>query len=210
MNEWNIQSRAHACQSCHQAFADQQPYHTLLFDEKQIYRRLDICDACWTNQFSHGASEGKGFVSRWQGIYEMPPAAPPDPIQRETAESLLRKLLELNDPKHAAAAFILAVMLERKRLLKVKEQLVRDGQRTFVYEQPRTGDLFTIADPNLQLHLLEAVQRDVADLLEHGLNPAPTDAGGPLPAPSAPDAGAEIPSAAPTDAAEDPSEAAVR
>ena len=62
-------------------------------------------------------------------------------------------------------------MLERKRILKVKEQIVRDGKRVFIYEQPGTGDVFTIADPDLHLDQLEAVQRDVAALLEHGLNP---------------------------------------
>ena len=62
-------------------------------------------------------------------------------------------------------------MLERKRLLKVKEQLVRDGHRVFIYEHPKTGDIFTIVDPALQLNQLEQVQRDVAALLEHGLNP---------------------------------------
>jgi hypothetical protein len=85
---------------------------------------------------------------------------------------LLRKLIEQNDPLHAAAAYILAVMLERKRILKVKEQLKRDGHRVFVYEHPKTGDIFTIADPDLHLNQLEAVQRDVAQLLEHGMNPA--------------------------------------
>ena len=64
-------------------------------------------------------------------------------------------------------------MLERKRLLKVKEQVVRDGQRVFIYEQPKTGDIFTIIDPRLQLNQLEAVQQDVAALLEHGLNLPP-------------------------------------
>jgi hypothetical protein len=63
------------------------------------------------------------------------------------------------------------VMLERKRILKVKEQIVRDGQRVFIYEQPKTGDIFTIADPNLRLDQLEEVQRDVAMLLEQGVNP---------------------------------------
>jgi hypothetical protein len=62
-------------------------------------------------------------------------------------------------------------MLERKRILKVKEQIVRDGKRVFIYEQPKTGDIFTIADPNLRLDQLEEVQRDVAMLLEQGLNP---------------------------------------
>ena len=61
-------------------------------------------------------------------------------------------------------------MLERKRLLKVKEQLDREGQRIFIYEQPKSGDLFTVADPALQLDQLQEVQSLVADLLEHGLN----------------------------------------
>ena len=94
-----------------------------------------------------------------------------DPIHRETAETLLRKLVEQNDPRRAPAMFILAVMLERKRVFKVKEQIVRDGRRVFIYEQPGTGDMFTIADPDLRLDQLEQVQRDVAALLEHGLNP---------------------------------------
>jgi hypothetical protein len=42
----------------------------------------------------------------------------------------------------------------------------------FIYEQPKTGDIFTIADPNLRLDQLEEVQRDVAMLLEQGVNPA--------------------------------------
>jgi hypothetical protein len=172
MNEWNIQSRAHACQACARSFADQQHYHTVLCDEKSEFLRLDICEPCWQAQYSQGASDRKGFVSHWQGVFEVPPAAPPEAIQKENAESLLRKLIQLNDPHYAAAGYILAVMLERKRLLKVKEQLSRDGQRLFIYEQPKTGDVFTIADPNLQLNQLEEVQRMVGALLEHGLNPA--------------------------------------
>ena len=176
--EWNIQSRAHACSACAKSFSDKQSYHTLLYDERGDLKRLDICDQCWQAQHSNGARERKGFISYWHGIYEAPPP-PSDPIQKENAESVLRKLVELKDPKYGAASYILAVMLERKRLLKVKEELVRDGQRVFVYEQPRTGDVFTILDPNLQLNQLEVVQREVASLLEHGLNaPAPEGASG--------------------------------
>ena len=171
MNEWNIQSRASACESCARPFADKQPLHTLLSDERaEQLRRMDVCEACWQNQFSDGARQRKGFISHWQTVYEAP-APPTDPIQKETAETLLRKLIEQNDPRYAPAGYILAVMLERKRILKVKEQIVRDGKRVFIYEQPATGDVFTIADPDLRLDQLEAVQRDVAALLEHGLNP---------------------------------------
>ena len=171
MIDWNLQARSHLCQACAQHFHDQQQYHTLLFDEKRDYLRLDVCEACWQRQYSQGASDRKGFISHWQGIYEAPPAAPPDAIQKDTAESLLRKLTEQNDPQYRAACYILAVMLERKRLLKIKTQSQIAGRRVFVYEQPRTGDVFTVPDPNLQLDQLDEVQRMVAQLLEHGLNP---------------------------------------
>ena len=176
MDNWNIQSRAKACQACSQLFADKQVYHTLLFDVPPDLRRSDVCETCWQKQNTGDTRNRTGFISHWQGIYEAPLKT--DPIQKETAETLLRKLIEQNDPRYAPAGYILAVMLERKRVLKVKEQVVHDGKRVFIYEQPTTGDVFTIADPNLRLDQLEAVQRDVAALLEHGLNP-------PAPAPAA-------------------------
>jgi hypothetical protein len=190
MTEWNIQSRAQACAACGKAFADREVFHTLLFDEKADFRRSDICQACWQKQYSEGARDRKGFISYWHGVFAAPTPAV-EAIQKENAESLLRKLIELNDPRYIPAGYILAVMLERKRLLKVKEQLMRDGQRVFIYEQPGTGDVFTIIDPALQLNQLEQVQHDVAHLLEHGLNPSapppPTDAQ------AAPAAAADVP-----------------
>jgi len=186
MNEWNIQSRASACESCATPFADKQSLHTLLFDETPELRRMDVCDNCWQNQFSQGARDRKGFLSHWQTIYEAP-TPQVDAIHKDTAETLLRKLIEQNDPRYAPAGYILAVMLERKRILKVKEQIVRDGKRVFIYEQPKTGDIFTIADPNLRLDQLEQVQRDVAQLLEHGLNSPAVEnsSASPIPAESA-------------------------
>ena len=87
---------------------------------------------------------------------------------------------EANEDRHVAARYILAVMLERKRILKVRDQVRQEGKRFFVYEHMGNGDAYTILDPQLQLHQLEEVQREVAHLLEHGLTP-PT-AAEPVPA----------------------------
>ena len=171
MNEWNIQSRAHACTACEKLFADRQNYHTALFDDHAEFRRYDLCEECWQRDFGSDARERKGFISHWHGVYEAP-VVRAEAIQKENAETLLRKLIERNEPRFGPAAFILAVMLERKRLLKVKEQFVRDGRRVFIYEQPKTGDVFTITDPDLHLNQLQQVQHDVAHLLEHGLDAA--------------------------------------
>lgn len=186
MAEWNIQSRAHACQGCGREFKPGETLHTLLFDARGAYERLDVCQACWESQHAQGSNHRRGFVSHWQGTYDPPPAAEPDPIQKETAETLLRKLIERNDPLHAGAVFILAVMLERKRLLKAKAQTTESGRRMLIYEHARTGDVLTVTDPELQLDQLEAVQRDVATLLEQGLPNADTPNAPPASAPEPP------------------------
>lgn len=200
MTEWNIQSRSHACQTCEKPFADKTVYHTVLTDQHQQYLRLDVCGECWQSNYVEGVAERKGFISHWQGVYHAPPPKPPEAIQRETAEGLLRKLIEANDPSHGPACYILAVMLERKRLLKVKEQFQREGERVFIYEQPGTGDLFTITDPNLQLNQLEAVQKDISQLLAHGLTPPPAEAAS-APSPSETAPAESVPAVADADAA---------
>lgn len=176
MLEWNIQSRAHACHQTGHTFTDGERYHTVLIEGRHGYERLDFSAAAWK---SHSAEiMGKpGFVSHWVGTYHSPAAAPPEAIRKDDAESLLRGLLARGDERHAGAAYILAVMLERKRLLKVKAQTREGGRRTTHYEHPKSGDLFTVRDPELQLSQLEEVQRDVAHLLEHGLPAEPEVAG---------------------------------
>lgn len=169
MNDWNIQARSRLCQGCGRAFADRESYHTLLFEQRSGLERLDVCGGCWEGEHRNGAKERKGFISHWQGVFLAPAAAPPEAIRKDSAEALLRRLLELKDPVWQPAAFILAVMLERKRVLKTREQIRANGKRTFVYEVPKTGEVFVVADPALQLHQLAQVQHDVAHLLEHGL-----------------------------------------
>lgn len=198
MIEWHIQSRAHVCRVSGRQFHDGETYHTLLLDTKAGFERMDLC----VDSFKEAAAEllaKANLVSHWKGVYEAPPPVPPDAIRKDDAESLLRKLLERREERHAAAAFILAVMLERKRILRVKGQSRDNGRRIFIYEHPKSGDLFTVVDPDLQLNQLAAVQCDVANLLEHGLPdeapaiaslpPEPTEE--PFNAPS------EIPSLAP-------------
>jgi len=181
MLEWNIQSRAHTCHFTHHHFVEGESYHTVLLENRSGFERLDLSAAAWRE---HGTeiSGRAGFVSHWKGTYQAPAAAPPEAIRRDDAESLLRALLERRDERYGAAAFILAVMLERKRLLRMKGQAREGGKRVLLYEQPRTGDVFVVTDPELQLSQLEAVQRDVGLLLEHGIpgEPAEDPGSGPM------------------------------
>ena len=164
MTEWDIQSRAEKCASCQKPFLSREAYHTLLSMDASGYHRRDLCGACYAT------APREGVLSYWQGEYKLPPPPPPEPIQKETAETLLRKLVESTDPAHAAARYILAVMLERKRILKHRDTVHEEnGTELLVYEHARSGESFTIPDPHLRLDELAQVQQEVSTLL----NPQP-------------------------------------
>jgi hypothetical protein len=154
MTDWDIQSRSHTCTGCQQPFADKQTYHTLLSQSTTGYERRDLCANCFQSR--------EGAISYWQAEYKMPAPPPPEAIQKDTAETLLRKLVEAKDPGKAGACYILAVMLERKRILKHRDTV----DDTLIYEHAATGESFTVPDPKLRLDQLEEVQRQVAELLQ--------------------------------------------
>jgi hypothetical protein len=164
MTDWDIQPRSAVCTACQKSFADKEAYHTLLSLSGAGYNRRDLCAACYPN------ASREAVLSYWQGEYKMPAPPVPDPIQKETAETLLRKLVESSDPGHAATRYILAVMLERKKILKHRDTVTNeDAQELLVYEHASTGESFTVPDPRLRLDQLEHIQQQVSALL----NPTP-------------------------------------
>jgi hypothetical protein len=178
MTDWDIQPRSSTCNACQQAFGEKQAYHTLLAMGAEGYARRDLCGACVAN------ASREGVISYWQGEYKLPPPPPPEAIQKETAETLLRKLIESNDSSQAESRYILAVMLERKRILKHRDTVTdANGAELLVYEHAQTGESFTVPDPHLRLDQLEEVQQRVAELLqprrkaeaEPVVDPAPAD-----------------------------------
>ena len=96
----------------------------------------------------------------------MPPAKPDHRIKKETAETLLRELIEAGDPAQTSVIYILAVMLERQRVLVEREiKSLENGQRVVIYEHKKTSETFAITDPQLKLTALDAVQTDIMALL---------------------------------------------
>jgi hypothetical protein len=88
-------------------------------------RRSDVCEALLAEAIRRNRQPKGPDLPLAGNLRGAPPVV--EAIQKENAETLLKKLIELNDPRYIPAGFILAVMLERKRILKVKEQIVHEG-----------------------------------------------------------------------------------
>jgi hypothetical protein len=71
--------------------------------------------------------------------------------------------VELKQQQQQKTAYILALLLERKKLLK---PLPSEKKGLLLYEHPKTGELFMVEDPGLNLTDLEATQRGVMEILK--------------------------------------------
>jgi hypothetical protein len=125
---------------------------TLLYHGADGYRREDLSEEAWQNRMKTFA------VFILEIAVRAVAAEAAEPLPKENAEQLFRRLMASDKPP-ANACYVLAAMLERKRVLKqVKNRVRRRRDRVLIYEQSTTGDVFLCPDPQLRLDELEAVQ----------------------------------------------------
>lgn len=158
--EWNIQSRALQCAVSGRPFEKGQRVFSALYWRDGHYARVDLAAEAW-----NARNENIGPLSAWQTDF-VPPAPPePEPLRKDDAESLLRRLITENAPGTRNARYILALMLERKKVVRQIERQREDGVSLLVYEHLSSGEVWLIEDPGLKLGELSAVQDEVAHLL---------------------------------------------
>lgn len=167
---WHVRSRGRECAATQRAFTEGDPIFTALFPDplSSGYLRRDYSTEGW-NLFRE--TEEKPF-SVWRTTFALPPANEATTVEKLSPEDLLRRLVEEDEDHTENARFIVAVMLERQKLLRET-----DHQRTptgiiRVYEHRKTGEVFIVKDPDIPLDQVEEVQNEVFELLEnHGRPP---------------------------------------
>lgn len=169
IDNWSVRKCAKKCAKCEKGFEDKEPLHSNLSFNADQYERHDFCKACW--------DKNNPGLSSWKTLFIVPPPPEGDVVKKENAESLLRKLLEKEEPADLNAIFILTVMLERKKILVERNtQRTEDGRKIRIYEHKKTNESFMIIDPELKLTELGSIQDEVVVLLggqPRNANPKP-------------------------------------
>lgn len=158
--DWNIKSRSETCDATGRPFVEGEIFYTALFHEGDGFRRADLSEEAWNVRDADTAAEP--VFSSWRSKFEPPAPPPSEALPRDDAEGMLRHLMESSDPAHTNTRYLLAVMLERKRLLRPQPS---SEKGMLVYEHAATGETFVILDPQLSLSDLVAVQEEVSALL---------------------------------------------
>ena len=160
--EWNIRSRGHVCTICQKPLVDKTPVVSALKEAANGYERFDCHPECWKT-----ADRDWTPFSQWDGVYFAPRReAKKEPLKKEDAGELIRQLITLDDPAMKNVVYVLAVMLERSKILVERDaKELDDGSIRRVYEDRKQGDTFVILDPRLRLENLAEVQQQVVALL---------------------------------------------
>ena len=156
---WQIKKCAHACTGTGIPFGDGEEIMTRLLNINGEYVREDYSLACWDEQNpDHG-------VSAWKSVFHAPPP-PEEVVKKKSAEGLLRKMIAREDADDLNAIYILAVMLERKKILVEQDVQIRDDKtKVRVYVHKKSGDTFLVIDPELKLDEIGPIQEEVVGLL---------------------------------------------
>jgi hypothetical protein len=160
--EWNLRSRGHICTLCQKPLVDRAPVVSALKEDGDGYERFDCHPECWK-----AAERDWTPFSQWDGVYFAPVREErKEPLKKEDAGELLRHLITLEDPAMKNVVYVLAVMLERSKILVERDRKEqKDGTILRIYEDRKNGDTFVILDPRLRLENLSEVQQQVVALL---------------------------------------------
>ena len=188
---WHVRSRGRECAATQRAFVDGETIVTALFPDPESsgYLRRDYSTDGWQSR----QEDGEKVFSFWRTTYAAAQAHEPTAVEKLSAEEILQRLVEEDEDHTENTRYILAVMLERQKLLRET-----DSQRTpsgilRVYEHRKTGEIFIVKDPDIPLSEVEAVQNEVFVLLENnGRVPAPPEAEAPAETPVTAEAGGDL------------------
>ena len=158
-SDWPIKPRSETCAVTQRPFTAGETFYTLLYRDANGFRREDLSEEAWRNR-----NDNIQPFSFWKSRFEPAPPRDAEPLPKENAEQLFRRLI-VQPERSVSASYVLAAMLERKRVLKQVGSESSESGRVLVYEHVRHGDVFIVDDPQLRLADLERIQAEVMQLL---------------------------------------------
>ena len=168
VQDWKIRSRSQCCCYSEEPFEDGDEFYTCIFadPESDGFIRRDYSAKNWPLIQKNLDPPPFSF---WKSAFEAPePEEKKETLEQESAETMLRRMIDEDDPSTENARFILAVMLERKKTLVPTDEKFTDSGKLIFYEHKANGDVFIVRDPQLHLDDLSAVQEEVSTLLGGG------------------------------------------
>ena len=162
-----LDRRAGACLECAKEFAGGDTIVSAVFraEGQEEFVRRDLCSACFE------AAEAEPF-SVWRGTHP-PPVEDQHRVDFDLALRFLAKLVEEPEEGREGLVYVLALLLSRKRRIKVLETRRTAGGETLVVSVPGDEEdaVVEIEAPTITPEAVDRVQAQLAELF--GFEPPP-------------------------------------
>ncbi len=174
--DWNMPRRAEGCLRCQRAFEVGEVFQTQLYETPAGYQRRDYCLRCPADEFPPP-------VGVWQTRRPEPSAKKVFAFDRDAVLAFFERLDDSDDVQRQQFRFVLALLLWRKKALRLVQTTPAPAGEVWEFTAARTGVTYRLARPELDEDQLERLSAQLEQLLATGpgelehppTNPMPED-----------------------------------
>ena len=157
-DDWHMPRPGKECIVCAHIFEAGEDFQACLYDTPQGYERRDYCSRCapsiapppignWTTRRPETVSKITHALD-YQAIY-----------------TFFRQLDETDQPEKIRLRFILALLLWRKKVLKLERSVTVDQREVWEFRLPATEELHRVERPALVEEQIEQLSNQLEQLL---------------------------------------------
>jgi len=160
--DWSIRPRADTCAGSGRKFSDGEVVYTVLVAGEGGMERKDYAQEIW------GKEENRPtYFCFWKGKFQLaPPKVEKEPPAARAEAELRRRLSQpvQSQSPEARVIFLFALLLERKKVLMVRERTQGPEGRVTVYEHKTTGEVILVPEPEVKLSEVDQLRAEVEAL----------------------------------------------
>src|SRR3954447_12238461 len=158
MTDYQIQASSRRCAATGREIAPGERYYSVLLDQGTSFVRQDYSLEAWRGP-------PPATFSFWQGRLSQSGAPKRQPIDDELLLDCFARLEGEMEPGKQAFRFVLALLLVRRKRLRMEDSSSEGGQEILVLRDGRSKAKYLVIDPGLPDDELESVQDEVFAVL---------------------------------------------
>jgi len=160
--DWNIKKGGEVCLRCEQLIDPGATYYSTLVVDEAAIERSDFCETCFTQE----SDDDKRVFWRTSKSCNEPVKKA---VNFEWVRELFERMLEVKEKAFKEMAYLLALVLIRKRYLKLKDFVSRNGQDFMEVRRKKGEPLLHVEVPMITEQDISILRDKLSDLLEADL-----------------------------------------
>jgi len=156
--EWQMPPSTGQCAAGDRAFEPGDAFRAYLFATPGGYERRDYCLAC-------APPAGEAPIASWKARHAAPSAPRRRALDVETVYALFEGLAADGPPQQRQLRFVLALLLWRRRVLKLTDTVQEGEQEHWRFAAPSRGDLHVVERPPLAEEEIERLSAQLESLI---------------------------------------------